>query len=481
MCAANPVQPKSTSFSYLSNMLTILNQPLNRYRTLVRTHKKAYQTFTRHEKTKLAETLVNKWQAQNPPGRFLEKDDTTGYWFCIGEKSARRKTSQLLREGAAKIRRELKTESDMKKKRAKTPLPALVPLSQATQNSAERPSYKKSQAVTPTVLAKPSTENALLSPIQFRNNTRGNSGGSNNYYNNVSTPLKQITPAQANRAAIPHATPYPYYRCPASQHTWHHYTPAPYYSPVSVAAANRPVFTFGSSVPPPTKTPVSKREESTTSLNQVTPDNDSGKPSSNIWTSALTTSPDPSSDETPLELELNTFQASWDFESDILENCGDISSLVDDIEKDEHTIKMVDDLSEQGPSHPGMTSLDPNTVCPELPQKTLFRPSPPRARFIRQLSPPQLSPSSITKTNPDTRKAEEQPMHLYDSTWGLFSFNSVDSLDAASPDSFDMDGIVSPDSHSINDGDGGLPSAVDILNELDKELEAEFLLPLSTS
>ena len=442
---------------------------------MVRTHKKAYQTFTRHEKTKLAETLVKQWQAQNPPGRFLEKDDTTGYWFCIGEKSARRKTSQLLREGAAKIRRELKTESDMKKKRAKTPLPALVPLSQATENSAERPSYKKSQAVTPAIIGKPSGENALVPSLQ------GSGGDNNNSYNNFSTPLRQITPAQANRAMTPHATPYPYYRYPSPQYTWHHQTPAPYYSPVSVTAANRPVFTFGAPVPFPTKTPVTKREGSTTSVNQITPDNDNSQPEGNLLTSALTTSPDPSSDESPLELELSTFQASWDFEGDILENCGDISSIVDDIEKDEHTTsKMVDDLPEQGPSHPGVTSLELKTACPEHPQKTLFHPSPTRARLIRQLSPPQLSPSSITKIDPDLTKAGEQPMHLYDSTWGSFSFNSVDSLDATSPDSFDMDGIVSPDSHSI-DGDGGLPSAVEILNELDKDLEAEFLLPLSAS
>ena len=53
-----------------------------------------------------------------------------------------------------------------------------------------------------------------------------------------------------------------------------------------------------------------------------------------------------------------------------------------------------------------------------------------------------------------------------------FSFDSLNSIDAG-PATFDMDGIVSPDSHSL---EGNLPTAVDILNELDKELEAEFLL-----
>lgn len=461
--------PSSHSFNCYTVFLT------NSYRSLVRKHKKTYQTLTRHEKTKLAETLVTQWQKQKPPGRFLEKDDTTGYWFCIGEKSARRKTSQLLREGAAKIRRELKNESNMKKERSQRPLPVLVPVPEETENIALRPLCKNNQAVTPASRA-PSTEKALMSPIQSHNNSRGRRSCGNSNQSNESTPLKQITPAEANRAPTPLSAPYPYYRYPQPQHPWHHFSPSSYYSPVSVAATNRPVFAFGgASRPPPprapvtVKTPVTKREEVSASANQITPENDFNKPSSDLWTSALTSSPDTYCTESPLELELSTFQASWDFEGDILENCEDISSLVKDIEKEEvSAIRMVDDLTEEGSIRPGVT---------ETSQKTPFRPSPPRARLFRQLSPPQLSPAR--KTSGPAVTQDDQ--HLFESTWGLYSFNSVDSLEEACQDSFDLDGMVSPESHSIDEdgSDSGLPSAVDILNDLDRELEEEFLQPLT--
>ncbi|CAB9523550.1 expressed unknown protein [Seminavis robusta] len=113
-----------------------IHNPSNvRYRGMVREHKKEYQTFTRLQKTQLAEQLVRTWQDQTPPGRFLEKDDKTGFWHVIPEKLARRKTSQLLREGAPKIRRQLKTESVQKKqqkeeeeakRRVQSPPPQMV-------------------------------------------------------------------------------------------------------------------------------------------------------------------------------------------------------------------------------------------------------------------------------------------------------------------------------------------------------------------
>ena len=78
---------------------------------MVKEYKMVYQTYTRHQKTTLAETLINEWQKQNPPGRFLDRDEMTGLWYCIPIKAARKKVSQLLREGAPKIRTQLKTES----------------------------------------------------------------------------------------------------------------------------------------------------------------------------------------------------------------------------------------------------------------------------------------------------------------------------------------------------------------------------------
>ena len=409
---------------------------------MVRQHKKAYQTFTRHEKTKLAQSLVHQWQAQNPPGRFLEKDDTTGFWCSIGEKSARRKTSQLLREGAPKIRRQLKDESDIKKKRAATPLPALVPVAAAAKIS-QQPSSKTTRAVTPG--AHTVTENELVPTFQYHSNNRSTSGNSNN----ASTPLKQITPAQANRSGTPQSTPYPYYYYPSSPHpSWQYY--APYASPVSVATS-KPIF----STPPPTKKPVLQQEGSYGSAwsNQVTPD------SHDVPSSFLRSDPSP---ESPLELELSTFQASWDFDGDILDNCGDIDSLVDEIEKEDDTSADVG----RKPDEPSQSTPGNKASFPDPAMKV--RLSPPRARLVRQFSPPRLSPPRTPAT---TANGEEQPMHLFD-TWASFSFSSLDSV-SAGPNSFDMDGIVSPDSHSI---EGGLSSAVDILDELDQELEAEFLL-----
>ena len=43
----------------------------------------------------------------DPPGRFLEKDVTTGLWNDVGDKKAIEKTSQALRDGAATLRKEL--------------------------------------------------------------------------------------------------------------------------------------------------------------------------------------------------------------------------------------------------------------------------------------------------------------------------------------------------------------------------------------
>ena len=472
---------------------------------------------------------MSQWEDQEPRGRFLEKDDATGYWYCISEKLARRKTSQLLREGAAKIRRELKTESDMKKKRAQTPLPALVTMPpQETENIAQLTPYnKKSLAVASAAARTPtSTARKLNSPIPFKNTTRnGSTGGNSKHQSNTSTPLKQITPAEANtRVPTPLSAPHPYYRYnpqPHHHHCWHQFSPTPYYSPVSVAAANRPVFTFGGGAPrppPPPHLPITaqtptnhtRKEESSApyyDVNQVTPDdgdlNNNKSSSSNCHgtSSSLTLSPNASSSchESPLEVELSTFQASWDFDGDILDNCEDISSLVEDIERNEDVavIKMVDEspAAEEGSSiHPGVTSSLVEFKIFDSTQKTLFRPSPPRGDRLlgRQLSPPQLSPSVTQTTDPSTGTKKDEDYHLFDTTtWGACSFNSVDSLeeeDSSSPcqDSFDMDGIVSPESRRSSssddggeDGDSGLPSAVDILNELDKELEEEFLRPLS--
>ena len=91
-----------------------IHNPANiRYRNTVRSHQHEYVGYddSRHMKTLLSHQLVNEWRQQSPPGRFLKKDETTGLWADVGVKGARKKTAQLLREGAKEIRQELRMTS----------------------------------------------------------------------------------------------------------------------------------------------------------------------------------------------------------------------------------------------------------------------------------------------------------------------------------------------------------------------------------
>ena len=56
---------------------------------------------------KISRSVVVAVRSLDPPGRFLEKDPSSGKWFDIGDKKAVEKTSQALRDGAASLRRQL--------------------------------------------------------------------------------------------------------------------------------------------------------------------------------------------------------------------------------------------------------------------------------------------------------------------------------------------------------------------------------------
>jgi hypothetical protein len=60
------------------------------------------------EKTRVAEEVMDQVRQQDPPGRFLQKDNsiTSGptWWIEVSEERALAKTSQALREGAPQIR-----------------------------------------------------------------------------------------------------------------------------------------------------------------------------------------------------------------------------------------------------------------------------------------------------------------------------------------------------------------------------------------
>mmetsp|Transcript_1959 Transcript_1959/g.4280 ORF Transcript_1959/g.4280 Transcript_1959/m.4280 type:complete len:896 (+) Transcript_1959:169-2856(+) len=69
-----------------------------RYRKIVEDRKGKYLASKRLDKPLVAMEIINDWRALDPPGRFLKQDDRTKFWNDVGDKKAREKTSQALRE-----------------------------------------------------------------------------------------------------------------------------------------------------------------------------------------------------------------------------------------------------------------------------------------------------------------------------------------------------------------------------------------------
>ena len=74
------------------------------YRNVVSDEKSLYLTCAKKEKVNVSKKIVDKIRKQNPPGRFLAREDDNGLWHDIGDKKAVEKTAQALREGAPDIR-----------------------------------------------------------------------------------------------------------------------------------------------------------------------------------------------------------------------------------------------------------------------------------------------------------------------------------------------------------------------------------------
>jgi hypothetical protein len=74
---------------------------------LVAANKQLYITLPKRQKMLLSRSIVNAVRSQNPPGRFLQKDGKTKFWFDVGDQKAQEKTSQALREGAPDIRKKV--------------------------------------------------------------------------------------------------------------------------------------------------------------------------------------------------------------------------------------------------------------------------------------------------------------------------------------------------------------------------------------
>jgi hypothetical protein len=81
-----------------------------RYRKMVEDRKIDYVNRKRLDKPLVALEIIREWRGQDPPGRFLKLDEKTGLWFDVGDKKAREKTSQALREKAPQIRQQQEEE-----------------------------------------------------------------------------------------------------------------------------------------------------------------------------------------------------------------------------------------------------------------------------------------------------------------------------------------------------------------------------------
>lgn len=77
-----------------------------RYRKMVEDRKLDYVNSKRLDKPLVALEIIREWRGQDPPGRFLKLDEKTGLWQDVGDKRAREKTSQALREKAPMIRKQ---------------------------------------------------------------------------------------------------------------------------------------------------------------------------------------------------------------------------------------------------------------------------------------------------------------------------------------------------------------------------------------
>uniref|UniRef100_A0A7R9ZGE1 DUF6824 domain-containing protein n=1 Tax=Pseudictyota dubia TaxID=2749911 RepID=A0A7R9ZGE1_9STRA len=94
------------------------------FRRLVRSRQEDYLRASKRDKAGVARDIVDTIRKLDPPGRFLKKDSANpGLWVEIGNRKAREKTSQALREGAPEKREELSTAHPV----ALPPLPSTAP------------------------------------------------------------------------------------------------------------------------------------------------------------------------------------------------------------------------------------------------------------------------------------------------------------------------------------------------------------------
>lgn len=90
------------------------------FRRLVRMKQESYLMASKREKAGVAKEIVESIRNLSPKGRFLKKDpQNPGHWIEIGDRKAREKTSQALREGAPELREGLQSTEQKESTKSK--------------------------------------------------------------------------------------------------------------------------------------------------------------------------------------------------------------------------------------------------------------------------------------------------------------------------------------------------------------------------
>jgi hypothetical protein len=90
-----------------------------KFRKLCAANKELYARCPEDRKLEVSRGIVH--AVKNLQGRFLERDDTTGLYFDIGEEKAMKKTRQALREGQSKIKLLFRGKSEAEEAMPHTP------------------------------------------------------------------------------------------------------------------------------------------------------------------------------------------------------------------------------------------------------------------------------------------------------------------------------------------------------------------------
>ena len=68
------------------------------YRAITESKKPKYLASKRLDKPLVAMEVIKEWRSLHPMGRFLKQNQETKFWYDVGDRKAREKTSQALRE-----------------------------------------------------------------------------------------------------------------------------------------------------------------------------------------------------------------------------------------------------------------------------------------------------------------------------------------------------------------------------------------------